>query len=211
MKNINKLPLVAMLFMAIFSLVSILNLNTNVTGLTLIIGIPMYFITWKTEKTDDLLDVKAIPNTLKDKRVIILLLMPMVMNAICNIIAKLFIPDFIEHLIMRTDFLAMNKVPILLIELVIAALGEEIAWRAFFQNQLTKAISFVPALIVSSVLFSICHCTQGNFVVVLYDLLFVFFNAVFYGAIFKKTNNAFISALSHFLANIFGIVSILFL
>lgn len=211
MRNINKLPLVSILLMAIFSVISILDLNTNITSLTLIIGIPMYFIAWKTEKTDDLLDIKAVPKALKDKNVIILLLMPIVMNAICNMIAKLFLPDFIEHLTMRTDFLALNKMPILLIQLAIAALGEEIAWRAFFQNQLTKAISFIPALIVSSVLFAICHCSQGNFVVVLYDLLFVFFNAVLYGAIFKKTNNAFVSALAHFLANIFGIVSIFLL
>ena len=219
MRNIKKIPLVAMLLMAIFSVASLFNLslgekNISLASFTLIVGIPMYFIAWRTEKTEgcsDVLDIKAIPNALKDKNVIFLLLMPIVMNAICNIIAKLVIPEFIQHLITRTDFLTMSKILLLLIELVIAALGEEIAWRAFFQNQLTKAIPFVPSLIISSALFAICHCTQGEMAVVLYDLLFVFINALFYGMLFKKTNNAFVSALAHFLANLFGIVFILLL
>ena len=151
MRNIKKIPLVAMLLMAIFSVASLFNLslgekNISLASFTLIVGIPMYFIAWRTEKTEgcsDVLDIKAIPNALKDKNVIFLLLMPIVMNAICNIIAKLVIPEFIQHLVTRTDFLAMSNILLLLIELVIAALGEEIAWRAFFQNQLTKAFPFV--------------------------------------------------------------------
>lgn len=219
MRNTKKITLVAMLLMAVFSMASLLNFsigeNTiSLASFTLIVGIPMYFIVWQSEKAEgcsDVLAIKAVPSALKDKKVILLLLMPIVMNAICNMIAKLVIPEFIQHLKMRTDFLAMNKLPFLLIELAIAALGEEIAWRAFFQNQLTRAISFIPALIVSSALFTICHCMQGEMTVVLYDLLFVFINALFYGMIFKKTNNAFVSALAHFLANLFGIISIVYI
>lgn len=219
MTKIKKIPLVAMSLMAIFSLASLFNLslgekNISLASLTLIIGIPMYFIACRTEKTEgcsDLLDIKAIPHALKDKKVIFLLFMPIVMNVVCNIIAKLILPEFIQHLRMRTDFLTINNMPLLIIELLIAALGEEIAWRAFFQNQLTKAVPFASALIVSSVLFAICHCTQGEIVIVLYDLMFVFINALFYGMLFKKTNNAFVSALAHFMANLFGIVYILIL
>ena len=159
MTKIKKKPLVAMSLMAIFSLASLFNFslgekNISLASLTLIIGIPMYFIAYRTEKTEgcsDLLDIKAIPHALKDKRVIFLLFMPIVMNVVCNIIAKLILPEFIQHLRMRTDFLTINNMPVLIIELLIAALGEEIAWRAFFQNQLTKSVPFALALIVSSV------------------------------------------------------------
>ena len=153
--------------------------------------------------------LKKVPEKLKDKRVLLLIMMPMLMNMICNRLANLFVPEFIEHLKGRTDFLALDKIPILIIELIIAALGEEIAWRAFFQKQLAKVIPFVPALIVSSALFAICHITRGNVIVVLYDILFVFINAVFYGIIFRKTDNAYVSTLAHFLANLLGIVEVM--
>ena len=137
--------------------------------------------------------------------------MPIIMNVICLFIAKLFVPEFIEHLTARTDFLAFNMIPVLIIELIIAALGEEIAWRAFFQKQMSKIFPFVPSLIVSSVLFSICHFNQGSAIVVLYDLVFICINAIIYGTIFKKTDNAFISTIAHFLANLFGTIAIIFI
>lgn len=130
---------------------------------------------------------------------------------ICNVIAKLFVPEFFEHLKARTDFLAFNMMPVLIVELIIAALGEEIAWRAFFQKQMSKIVPFMPSLIIASALFSICHFNQGSAIVVIYDLVFIFINAIFYGIIFKKTDNAFISTIAHFLANLFGVVSIMFL
>ncbi|MBP3635073.1 MAG: CPBP family intramembrane metalloprotease [Bacilli bacterium] len=215
MKKINKFVLISIILMVIFSLTNLVKIEfegeiIKLASLTLIIGIVAFFVTGKSNKNKEL-NIKTVPTLLKDKRVIMLVLMPVVMNILCFLIAKLFVPEFIEHLKVRTDFLTLNKVPILIVELIISALGEEIAWRGFFQKQVSKVISFLPSLIISAVLFSICHYTEGSLIVVLYDLLFIFINAIFYGAVFHKTDNAYVSTLAHFLANLLGTIAIIFL
>lgn len=217
MKKTSKSVMIPLIIMTVISLLCLLKIEVDgerlqLASFTLIIGIVAFFVTRKTnDGKNEGLNHKTILNLLKNKNIIILIFMPMIMNVICLFIAKIFVPEFIEHLTVRTDFLAFNMIPVLIVELIIAALGEEIAWRAFFQKQLSKILPFVPSLIVSSALFSICHFNQGNSIVVIYDLLFVFINAIFYGIIFKKTDNAFISTIAHFLANLFGTVAIMFL
>ena len=217
MKKTSKSVMIPLIIMTVISLLCLLKIEVGgerlqLASFTLIIGIVAFFVTRKTnDGKNEGLNHKTILNLLKNKNIIILIFMPMIMNVICLFIAKIFVPEFIEHLTVRTDFLAFNMIPVLIVELIIAALGEEIAWRAFFQKQLSKILPSVPSLIVSSALFSICHFNQGNSIVVIYDLLFVFINAIFYGIIFKKTDNAFISTIAHFLANLFGTVAIMFL
>lgn len=212
MSKISKTSLIAIIFMIIFSVSGFIAPQTSpsLSSVTIVIGIIVFFVTCKSEKAEgNGLDIKKVPGQLKDKRVLLLIMMPMFMNIICTVLAKFFVPEFIEHLKSRTDFLALDRLPILIIELMIAALGEEIAWRAFFQKQLAKVFPFVPALIISSALFAVCHITHGNMIVVLYDILFVFINAVFYGIIFRETDNAYVSTLAHFLANLLGIIEVM--
>ena len=217
MKKTNKsimIPLILMIFLSVMCLfkIEVGGEMLPLASVALIIGIVTFFVTRKTnDDVNEGLHHKTILSSLKNKNIIILILMPLIMNVVCLLIAKLCVPEFIEHLTARTDFLAFNMIPVLIVELIIAALGEEIAWRAFFQKQMSKVLPFVPSLIISSALFSICHFSQGSAIVVIYDLVFVFINAVLYGVIFKKTDNAFVSMIAHFLANLFGTVSIMFL
>ncbi len=217
MKNLKRITVISIILMVILSLTSLFKINIggetiNLAPITLIVGIVSFFVTRKTnENINEGLNIKTIFRSLKDKKVILLVLMPVIMNAICFLIATIFVPEFIAHLKSRTGFLALSRIPILIIELMISALGEEIAWRAFFQKQVSKVLPFIPSLIISSALFSLCHYTKGNLIVVLYDLLFIFINAVFYGIVFKKTDNAYISTIAHFIANLFGTVTIMFL
>lgn len=217
MKKTSKLVVISIILMTIFSLTSLLKIEVGgekigLASISLIIGIVAFFVTRKTN--DDVkegLNFKNIFSLLKDKTVIILVLMPTIMNVICFLIAKLFLPEFITHLKARTGFLSFRMLPILLAQLIIFALGEEIAWRAFFQKQFSKMFPYVPSLIISAALFSLCHLNSGSILVVIYDLLFVFINAIFYGIIFKKTDNACVSTIAHFIANLFGTVGIMFL
>ncbi len=210
-----KISLAAILLMTVFSLLSIFDIsfkdsNINFASLALIIGIIMYFVIARMENSNNSLNFKMIPSALKNINIVILLL-PVFANIISFVIAKLFLPTFLEHLKLRTNFLVTDQVVFLVIQLLISAVGEEIAWRGFFQNQLSKILPFISALIISSALFAICHCTRGILLVVLYDLLFIFINAILYGLIYRKTNNLFISSLAHFSANLFGIIVIYFL
>jgi membrane protease YdiL (CAAX protease family) len=86
------------------------------------------------------------------------------------------------------------------------ALGEEIAWRAFFQNRLSKVLPVIPTILVTSFLFTLGHYKQGDMTIVLFGLVFTFINSVLYGLIFNKSKNAWISTVSHLTANIFEVV-----
>lgn len=217
MKKTSKTVMILLLIMTMISLSCLLKIEVGgerlqLASFTLIIGIVAFFVTRKTnDNIDEGLDHKTILSLLKNKSIILLIFMPIIMNVICFVIAKLFLPEFIEHLKSRTGFLAFDMLPVLIVELIIAALGEEIAWRAFFQKQISKILPFVPSLIISSALFSICHFNEGSAIVVIYDLVFICINAMIYGVIFKKTDNAFISTIAHFLANLFGTIAIIFI
>lgn len=217
MKKTSKLVVISIILMTIFSLTSLFKIEVGgqkigFASITLFIGIASFFVTRKTNNdVNEGLNFKNIFSLLKDKKVIIYVLMPTIMNVICFFLAKLFVPDFITHLKARTDFLSFSKIPMLLVQLFVFALGEEIAWRAFFQKQFSRMFPYVPSLIISAALFSLCHLNSGSIIVVIYDLLFVFINAVFYGIVFKRTDNACISTIAHFIANLFGSTVIMFL
>lgn len=212
MNKKERLSLIAILLMTLFSFSGLLILFDenimNFASITLIIGIVFYFVTRQPEEKDAM-SLKAIPQLLKDWKNILLVLMPIASSIICNVIARLFLPEFIEHLSERTDFLTFDKILFLVVELVVAAFGEEIAWRGFYLNQLCKKIPLIPSLLISAILFSICHFSMGSIVVVLYDLLFIVIDAVLYGIVYKKTNNIIVSTISHFLANLFSVFTIL--
>ncbi|WP_153730768.1 CPBP family intramembrane glutamic endopeptidase [Sporosarcina obsidiansis] len=147
--------------------------------------------------------MKAIRINLKDKSIWLWITLPLLMNLLCILLATTFLPEFMEHLAGRTErLISFNQLALLILQLAILALGEEIAWRGFFQKQVSKWLPILPTLMVTSLLFSIAHFTVGDMVVVSYDLFFIFINSMLYGIVFHKTNNAWISAFSHFIANL---------
>ncbi|GGA29754.1 CPBP family intramembrane glutamic endopeptidase [Psychrobacillus lasiicapitis] len=190
-------------------------LGFNIAGITIIIGIAFFFINSKLEKNisaDNGLNAKAIGTSLKNKTIYFWIVLPLILNVVCIVLAKLILPEYIEHLYGRTEFVvSLDKIMFLFLQLAILALGEEIAWRAFFQKQLSNALPIIPTLIVTSIIFAFGHIVEGSLIVVAYDIFFIFINSVLYGVIFYKTNNAWISATSHFIANLFSIILISFL
>ncbi len=212
MNKIKKLSLIAIVFMTIFSFSGFLKLfNENIVNLasvTLLIGIAAYFFTREPEEKETM-SLKPIPGLFKDWKVILIILLPIVSNIVCYVSAKLFVPEFLVHLAERTSFVSFDKIAIMAAELIIAALGEEIAWRGFFLNQLSKKINFVPSLLITACLFAICHLSAGNVVVVVFDLTFVAIDAVIFGLIYKKTNNIIVCTISHFLSNLFSVLIML--
>ena len=213
MQNIKKISLIAIMLMAILSFSNLLGLK--IAGLAVVVGVVFFFIHKSSEKQHyegSGLDIGAIRINLKDRSILFWMTLPIIMDAVAIAISKLILPEYIEHVLARTEtFVSFDKVLILIIQLAFLALGEEIAWRAFFQKQLNKALPIIPTLLISSLLFAIGHFSQGNAVIVLYDVLFVFINSVLYGIIFHKTNNAWMSAISHFAANLFSIIVLVFL
>ena len=181
----------------------------KLAGFTVLVGIAAYFITRNTNEYKNAgLDIKALPRQIVDKKVIVLILIPAVINVISTLIEKSLMPDYFEFLKSRI-FIDSSSTPKMLIELIVLALGEEIALRAFYQKQTTKIIGFVPGLIISSLAFTFGHFSYGEPVFMVWDLSGIFINSIFYGMVFKKTDNAWCSWISHFLANIVAMILLL--
>lgn len=213
MKNITKVAKVGLLIMGILSIFHLINFRIGINlaifgGLTVPIGLVFFFLNMKYDKYDYLLDFKKVPEILKNKKIFLLVLLPILMDILNLFIAKIAVPGIITQLKSRTEFLTGSVMPIFLFRLVLRVFGEEIAWRGFFQNQLTKGASFKSALFISSILFTIAHYNPGDKVLVLYDLLFVFINTLIYGILLYKTENIYIATLAHFLSNLFGVIVI---
>lgn len=213
MRNIKRMPFVAMIIMVVISFSNLFGLK--IAGISVIIGVIFFFVNKVYEKQtfkDSGLDMKAIGNNFKDKGIWFWFILPLIMDAVSITIAKIFLPEYIEHVLARTEvFLSFDKVILMVFQLAVLALGEEIAWRAFFQKQLNKAFSIIPVLLISSILFALGHFTQGSGIILVFDVFFVFINSILYGIIFYKSKNAWVSGISHFIANLFSIIILLFL
>jgi membrane protease YdiL (CAAX protease family) len=191
--------------------VSFTNLfGVRAAGISVCAGVIFFFINKAVEKQPfegSGLDIKAIGAGLKQKSVWIWILLPVLMDAVSITLSKLFLPEYIPHVLSRAgNFVSFDKAALLVFQMMVLALGEEIAWRAFFQKQLQKVMPLAPILIISAILFGIGHFEQGNPVVVAYDVFFVALNGALYGILFHKTNNAWISGISHFAANLFSVI-----
>lgn len=213
--HLSEIKSICLVAMVVMTIVSFSNFwGFGIAGISVIFGIAFFFINRALEKSatsDNGLNVKAIGTNLKDKSIWFWIVLPLVMNVVCFILATLFLPEFIEHIYDRTEFMvSLDKLLLPVLQLAILALGEEIAWRGFFQKQLSKWLPIIPTLLLTSILFSLGHLAVGNNVVVSYDIFFIFINSVLYGVVFYKTNNAWISAISHFIANLFVVIAISF-
>ncbi len=214
MEKLNKSVIILLIVMLILSLTNFLYIKVNgevlkLAGISVIVGIIAYFTTRKTnEVITSGLDIKKCWSSFKDVKVILLSITPALLQIVCVMVAKIFLPEYIEHLSNRTNFINSSEIIKTILILAVAALGEEIAWRAFFQKQTTKIIKFIPSLVITSVLFSLGHFNFNNPLIVIYDLIFVFIDSIFYGLVFKKTDNAWCSWISHFVANIIAVIVI---
>ncbi len=205
--KISKLVVIFLIVMTVLSFSNCIKIEMDgellkLAGLTVLVGIAAYFTTRNTNEHKNAgLNIIALPGQLKDVKVITLILIPTVMNIIVTFIEKSLIPDYFEFLKNRI-FIDSSDTPKMLIELIVLALGEEIALRAFYQKQTTKIIGFIPALIITSIAFTFGHFSYGETVYMIWDLSGIFINSIFYGLVFKKTDNAWCSWISHFLANL---------
>ncbi len=157
MQNIKKISLIAIILMTILSFSNLLGLK--IAGTAVVIGVVFFFVHKASEKQPfegSGLDTSAIRINFKNKSIWFWIVLPIIMDAVAITISKLFLPEYIEHVLARTEiFVSFDKIVIMIIQLAFLALGEEIAWRAFFQKQLNKALPIIPSLLISSVFFAI--------------------------------------------------------
>ena len=216
MKKNNKLVIVFFIVMVLLSFTNLLNIKIDgevlkLSGISVIVGVIAYFVTRKTNKTKyEGFNIKTIFKDFKNNpRALLFAILPFVTCILSTVIANKFIPQFNEHVNNRASFAISDNLMKTILTMAVLTLGEEIAWRGFFQKQTTKIIKFVPSIILTSLLFALGHFSTGSFVVVAYDLLFVFIDSTIFSLIFKETDNSWCSWIPHFLADILGVLLII--
>ena len=216
MKKTNKIVIVFLIVMFLLSFTNLLNIKIDgevlkLSGLSVIIGVVAYFVTRKTNNNkNEGLNIKTIFKDFKDHpKAIIYAILPFVTCVLSTVIANKFLPEFNEHVNNRVSFAISDDLIKTILMMAVLTLGEEIAWRGFFQKQTSKKMHYILSIIITSLLFAIGHYSAGAFAVVAYDLLFVFIDSSIFGLIFKETDNAWCSWIPHFLADILGVLLII--
>lgn len=202
--------IIGLFLMAVLSLTKIIP-ELSLSGLTVLIGILFFFVLEYLEKKSHIessLRFKSFFDDLKKQGVILLVLLPVGSATATLLIGNmLFKGAFTSHVLGRTNgMLSFDKIPLLMVQIAIAALGEEIAWRGFFLGKSMRILPFWFCAILSSLLFAIAHISSGSIGLVSYDIFMIFVDSIIYAMIYKKSGNCLISAPSHILGNATGIL-----
>lgn len=215
-QKIGKAVAIFLIVMTVLSFANLIRIEIDgsllkLAGLVVIIGVVAFFVTRGTnDSKDEGLDIKTVLSKMKSKKVIILALIPIVIDVMQIVIEKAFFPEILEHTVARIPFeIDPAKVIPIILQLLLLPLGEEIALRAFYQKQMNKLTGFAPALIIASFIFAIGHFSYGNPAIVVVDLAGVFIDSIFYGLVFKETDNAWCSWISHSLADIAAVIVVM--
>lgn len=215
-QKISKAVAIFLIVMTVLSFANLIRIEIDgsllkLAGLVVIIGVVAFFVTRGTnDSKDEGLDIKTVLSKMKSKKIIILALIPIVIDVMQIVIEKAFFPEILEHMVARIPFeIDPAKVIPIILQLLLLPLGEEIALRAFYQKQMNKLTGFAPALIIASFIFAIGHFSYGNPAIVVVDLAGVFIDSIFYGLVFKETDNAWCSWISHSLADIAAVIVVM--
>ena len=120
-----------------------------------------------------------------------------------------FLPEYAGHIIARVPLDIATLGVSLFIALGISTLGEEIIYRALFQDRITAFLPPTAAILLSSLVFALMHFSPGSALIVSLDLMSVFIDSTIFGIIFLRSHNVFVAWIAHFLADIVGIVFLL--
>ncbi len=187
--------------------------SSETAGYSVFVGIAFFFITEAVSKekgSGSGLRFNTVSEDIKKPGVILWLLLPIVSGIIQNIGGNMiFGGEFFDHLVGRTgDFLSFDKTALLIVQLIIAAFGEEIAYRGFFLGKGMKILPFWLCAVISSLTFAAGHIAPGNIGIIIYDVAGVFIDSLIFSMVYDKSGNCVISTLSHILANTAALVEV---
>lgn len=190
--------------------------SSSIAGYAVLVGIAFFFIVEAVEKTPDAesgLRFKTILADMKKPGVLPWMLLPIV-SAVATLMVgnMLFSGEFVSHVMGRTgSMLSFDRTALLIGQVILAALGEEIAFRGFFVGKAMKLFPFWPCALISSVVFAAGHIAVGNVGIVAYDIVTIFIDSILYAIVYRKSGNCLASTISHIFCNAVGIaVALLF-
>lgn len=211
-KNGTAITLIGVIAMILLTVTKVIP-SSNIAGFSVLAGIVFFFITeavTKTRNSNSGLRFNTILADLKKPGVILWLLLPSVSGIVSLAAGNLFFGgEFLSHVIGRTDdILSFDKIALLILQVIIAAFGEEIAYRGFFFGKSSKIFPIWLCAVVSSLTFAAGHIAAGNIGVVIYDVAGVFIDSLIYTAVYHKSGNCVISTFSHILANSISLAAV---
>ena len=138
--------IIGLFLMAVLSLTKIIP-ELSLSGLTVLIGIFFFFVLEHFDKKSHIesgLRFKSFFDDLKKQGVILLVLLPVGSAAATLLIGDMvFKGAFAIHVLGRANgMLSFDKIPILMVQIVITALEKEIAWRGFFLGKSMRILPF---------------------------------------------------------------------
>ena len=217
MENRKKSDILTMTGAAVMILLTVTKAvpSSNIAGYSVFVGIAFFFIAEAVSKTphaESGLRFHTITKDLKKPGVMAWALLPGVSAIVTTVAGNLiFRGEFAAHVMGRAgSILSFDKTILLIAQVIIAAFGEEIAYRGFFLGKGMKIFPFWICAVVSSVVFAAGHITAGNTGVVLYDAACVFIDSLIFSVIYHKSGNCVISTLSHIFGNAVSLAGFLF-
>lgn len=210
-KKVTILTLVGIIIMILLTVTKVAP-SSKIAGYSVFVGIAFFFITEVAAKTRDSqsgLRFNTIVADLKKPGVIIWLLLPGVSGIVTLVAGNLiFSGAFVDHVMGRTaSVLSFDKAVLLTVQVIIAAFGEEIAYRGFLLGKGMKLFPFWLCALVSSVVFAAGHIAEGNIGLVAYDVTTIFIDSLIFSVIYHKSGNCVISTFSHILGNTVALVA----
>lgn len=187
--------------------------SSIIAGYSVLVGIAFFFITEaadKTKKTDPGLRFHTIPADLKKPGVIPWLLLPIVSGVVSLVVGNwIFGGALVPHVLGRASFVGVSfdKIALLIGQMLILALGEEIAYRGFFFGKTLKIFPAWLCAVVSSAVFAAGHIAAGNIGLVIYDVATVFLDSLLFSVVCYKSGNCVISTISHILGNTVSLIT----
>lgn len=215
LENDKKSSIIILIGIILMLLLTVTKLNpsSQIAGYSVFVGIAFFFITEAVAKTQDLesgLRFNTIAADLKKQGVILWMLLPSVSGIVALVVGNLlFHGEFVVHVLGRTSaILSFDKTALLIGQVIIAAFGEEIAYRGFFFGKSSKIFPAWVCAVVSSTAFAAGHIAAGNIGIVAYDIAGVFIDSLIFTVIYQKSGNCVISTFSHILGNAISLVAV---
>lgn len=188
--------------------------SSRIAGYSVWVGIAFFFLVEAAAKTrgaESGLRFQTVWEDMRKPGAVFWMLLPIVSAVATLAVGELiFHGEFVSHVMGRTgSILSFDKIPLLIAQVILAALGEEIAFRGFFVGKAMKFFPFWLCAAVSSAVFAAGHIAPGKTGLVAYDVAAVFLDSVLYAVVFRKSGNCLVCAVSHMLCNGAGIAAAL--
>lgn len=188
--------------------------SSTLAQYSVFIGIAFFFITEavsKTKRADSGLRFQGLLSEITKPGVLLWMLLPVISGILTLAAGSILFGDaFVGHLLSRTgSIISFNQSALLVLQLVLGAFGEEIAYRGFFFGKGKQLMPVWLCAVFSSVCFAMGHLTTGAPGLVFFDVATVFIDSMLFWVVYQKTGNCVVSTLSHFLANFVSILLVI--